>query len=89
MAFSSFFFVFTRFISVTGDQVSRRGEMTGGFLDVKRSRLELYNAVQQMQTQRTELEVIFEKREKIFKITLQLLYNSHTSGSFGESSPYK
>lgn len=39
--------------------MSRRGEMTGGFLDVKRSRLELHNAVQQMHARKVEFEVLF------------------------------
>nr|CDP95798.1 BMA-SMC-3, isoform b [Brugia malayi] len=39
-------------VTFEGDQMSRRGEMTGGFLDVKRSRLELYSAVQQMHAQK-------------------------------------
>ncbi|VDN21373.1 unnamed protein product [Gongylonema pulchrum] len=43
------------------DQISRRGEMTGGFLDMKRSRLELYNAVQRMRQQLAELEAVVEK----------------------------
>ncbi|VDN30621.1 unnamed protein product [Gongylonema pulchrum] len=48
-------------VTFEGDQISRRGEMTGGFLDMKRSRLELYNAVQRMRQQLAELEAVVEK----------------------------
>lgn len=38
--------------------MGRRGEMTGGFLDVKRSRLELHSTVRQMHARRVEFEVL-------------------------------
>ncbi|MCP9259205.1 Structural maintenance of chromosomes protein [Dirofilaria immitis] len=47
-------------VTFEGDQMSRRGEMTGGFLDMKRSRLELYNAVQQMHARKVEFEEAHE-----------------------------
>lgn len=53
------FLTFVLYESILGDQMSRRGEMTGGFLDVKRSRLELYSAVQQMHAQKVQFEVFF------------------------------
>uniref|UniRef100_A0A0R3RY53 Structural maintenance of chromosomes protein n=1 Tax=Elaeophora elaphi TaxID=1147741 RepID=A0A0R3RY53_9BILA len=48
-------------VTFEGDQMSRRGEMTGGFLDVKRSRLELYSTVQQMHARKVEFEEALEK----------------------------
>ncbi|VDK78790.1 unnamed protein product [Litomosoides sigmodontis] len=48
-------------VTFEGDQMSRRGEMTGGFLDVKRSRLELHSAVQQMHARKVEFEEALEK----------------------------
>ncbi|VDN07444.1 unnamed protein product, partial [Thelazia callipaeda] len=52
-------------VTFEGDQVSRRGEMTGGFLDVKRSRLELYSTVQQMHAQKAHFENVLEKAVRI------------------------
>lgn len=46
--------------------MSRRGEMTGGFLDIKRSRLELYSIVQQMHARKVEFEVLFYGEMELF-----------------------
>lgn len=58
--------------------MSRRGEMTGGFLDVKRSRLELNSAVQQMHARKVEFEVLslFEGDE-LFLSTVRFPYISN------------
>ncbi|VDK54762.1 unnamed protein product [Anisakis simplex] len=43
-------------VTFDGDQVSRRGAMTGGYLDVKRSRLELQSTVRKLLEQKQDIE---------------------------------
>jgi hypothetical protein len=42
---------------VVGDQIGRRGTITGGYIDVKKSRLELQQTKEQLEQQRGEFEV--------------------------------
>lgn len=44
-------------VTLEGDQVSRRGPMTGGYMDVKRSRLECSHSIRDAIIERTKLEV--------------------------------
>ena len=43
-------------ITLEGDQVSRRGALTGGYVDNRKSRLDLYCAKKTLNDQRTEKE---------------------------------
>ncbi|KAI1727854.1 SMC proteins flexible hinge domain-containing protein [Ditylenchus destructor] len=42
-------------VTLEGDQVSRRGPMTGGYIDVKKSKLELARKLRNLSTQQTQL----------------------------------
>ncbi|KHN73340.1 Structural maintenance of chromosomes protein 3, partial [Toxocara canis] len=48
-------------VTFDGDQVSRRGAMTGGYLDVKRSRLELQSTVRKLLEQKQDIEEALER----------------------------
>lgn len=56
--FSSLLWLFL-YLIVLGDQVSRRGPMTGGYIDVKRSRLELSRNIRELKAEKDNLEVGF------------------------------
>ena len=43
-------------ITLEGDQVSRRGALTGGYVDNRKSRLDLYIAKEDLSAQKTEKE---------------------------------
>lgn len=50
MCMNNFVFVFLCFyVFVTGDQVSRRGALTGGYYGNRRSRLELQDSIWKLQ----------------------------------------
>ena len=57
---------------ISGDQVSRRGALTGGFYDVRKSRLACQQSIQQVKTEIDTYRVRHgEIREQLERILFQ------------------
>ena len=60
-------------ITLDGDQVSRRGALTGGYIDTKRSRLELHHSKIELRSRMDEKEAEYrENRSHLSQIDTEL-----------------
>ena len=67
-------YVITFWCAMTGDQVSRKGGMTGGFYDHRRSKLRLMNTIiQNMKSIDTKEKVLEDVRRQLQDI-LSIIY---------------
>ncbi|CAJ0937278.1 unnamed protein product, partial [Mesorhabditis belari] len=48
-------------VTLEGDQISRRGALTGGYIDRKKSKLEIFNSIKEMKQQLEDASVELEK----------------------------
>lgn len=61
------------FIIVAGDQVSRRGALTGGYYDTRRSRLDLHKGKMELSKKlETQEKEYFEHKTKLEQIESQM-----------------
>ena len=60
-------------ITLDGDQVSRRGALTGGYIDTKRSRLELHHSKIELRSRMDDKEAEYrENRSHLSQIDTEL-----------------
>ena len=58
---------------IAGDQVSRRGALTGGYVDNRKSRLEIYSTKQELHQQLATKEKEFSNnKEELVKLEVYL-----------------
>uniref|UniRef100_A0A1I7XRV0 SMC_N domain-containing protein n=1 Tax=Heterorhabditis bacteriophora TaxID=37862 RepID=A0A1I7XRV0_HETBA len=51
-------------VTMEGDQVSKRGALTGGYIDTKRSKLEMHNNIRNLEEQRDQLQKSLEEVQR-------------------------
>ncbi|KAL6735865.1 hypothetical protein Aduo_006270 [Ancylostoma duodenale] len=67
-------------VTLDGDQISRRGALTGGYIDTKRSKLELHKSIRAQQMNRDQLQMslvemqrkVNEKMSAVEKIQMEI-----------------
>lgn len=60
-------------INLAGDQVSRRGAITGGYYDTRKSRLELQSSIVELRERLTSQEQQYEElRDKLQKVEVEI-----------------
>ncbi|WKX98062.1 hypothetical protein Q1695_013617 [Nippostrongylus brasiliensis] len=51
-------------VTLDGDQISKRGALTGGYIDTKRSKLELHKSIRAQQANRDQLQITLAEIQK-------------------------